>query len=64
LHFVLDDDPMPIRRIEYELSAGRRDIICGARKNASREAAGMQFLKQVCTQRAIGWQSELVMMLL
>lgn len=46
LHFVLDDDPMPIRRIEYELSAGRRDIICGARKNASREAAGMQFLKQ------------------
>jgi polar amino acid transport system substrate-binding protein len=46
LHFVIDEQPMPIRRIEYELSVGRRDIVCGARKNASREAAGMQFLTQ------------------
>lgn len=45
LRFVIDEETMPLRRIEYELHAGRRDLICGARKTPAREAAGMQFLK-------------------
>lgn len=45
LHFKLDNQVMPIRRVEFEMLNGRRDIICGARKNPSREASGMQFLK-------------------
>lgn len=45
LRFVIDEEPMPLRRIEYELQAGRRDLICGARKTPAREAGGMQFLK-------------------
>lgn len=45
LHFTLDQNVMPIRRVEYEMQSGRREIICGARKNPSREASGMQFLK-------------------
>ncbi len=45
LHFKIDTQVMPIRRVEYEMRNGRRDIICGARKNPSREASGIQFLK-------------------
>lgn len=46
LHFVLDSEAMPLRRVEYEMAAGRRDIVCGARKTAAREAQGLRFLNQ------------------
>ena len=45
LRFVTDPEPMPLRRVEYEFQAGRRDIICGVRKSPAREEAGYQFLK-------------------
>lgn len=45
IRFVTDPEPMPLRRVEYEMQAGRRDIVCGARKSAAREDAGFQFLK-------------------
>ena len=45
VRFVTDPEPMPLRRVEYEMQAGRRDIVCGARKSAAREEAGFQFLK-------------------
>lgn len=45
LHFIIDQEVMPIKRAEHEMLSGRREIICGARKNPSREASGMQFLK-------------------